>query len=157
MAAGRPITDQERAEVRRLHGEGLSRNAICRELERSPSTITKIAKELGLEFDRAQTAEATRIAQLDAKGRRAQLALDLLEDAERLRKQLWEPCTVYNFGGKDNDFNEARINEPSFRDKREIMSAIGLAVDRHTRLVTVDNDVQGLAAVDAWLSSMLGS
>ena len=140
MTSGPPITDEDRRRVAELHAAGLSRNAISREISRSMATVTKIAQELGLSFDRARTAEATRVKQIDAKARRAELAALLLEDAHRLRAQLWEPCTVYNFGGKDNTFAAAQAPEPSPRDKREIMAAVGLASERHERLVTMDAD-----------------
>lgn len=156
MGAGRPITDADRDRVRELHAQGLSRNAIAREIGRAASTVTKLADELRLDFDRTRTAEATRAKVLDAKDRRAQLALDLLADAERLRSQMWKPCKAFNFGGKDNDYNEVQLDEPTFRDKHEIARAVGALVDKHIRLTDVDTDEHGLAAVDAWLRDITG-
>ncbi|MFJ9126987.1 hypothetical protein ACIRJS_23130 [Streptomyces sp. NPDC102340] len=46
-----PVTDADCDGVRRLHGQGLSRNAIARQIGRSASTVTKIAKAEGLRFD----------------------------------------------------------------------------------------------------------
>lgn len=156
MSAGRPITDAERDRVAELHAQGLSRNAIARQLGRSQSTVSKLARELGLTFDRARTAEATQAKVVDAKARRAQLANDLLADAERMRQQLWTPTTIYNFGGKENTYNERNVEQPPFRDQRDIVHSVGLLVDRHVRLTEVDADLQGLAAVDAWLRNIVG-
>ena len=151
-----PATGTDRERVRELHAQGLTRNAIAREIGRAASTVSKIAREIGLTFDRSRTAEATRAKVADAKDRRAQLTLDLLADAERLRAQMWEPCTIHNFGGKDNTYNSHDVDEPPFRDKRDIAHTVSLLLDKHIRLTAVDSDEQGLAAVDAWLRDITG-
>lgn len=156
MAAGRPITDAERTRLAELHAQGLSRNEIARDLGRAQSTVSKLAAEAGLSFDRARTRAATEAKMLDAKARRAQLAVDLLADAERMRLQLWAPTTIYNFGGKENTYNERPVDQPPFRDQRDIVHAVGLLVDKHVRLTEVDADLQGLPAVDAWLRNIVG-
>lgn len=152
----RPISEHERARVAELHAQGKSRNAIARELKRAQSTVSDIAAGLGLTFDRARTKAATEAKILDAKARRAQLADDLLADAERMRQQLWAPTTIYNFGGKENTYNEHPVDQPPFRDQRDIVHSVGLLVDKHVRLTEVDADLQGLSAVDAWLRDLLG-
>ncbi len=148
----RPVTDEDRRLVAELHAQGLSRNAIARQIGRSGRTVTKIADELGLDFERARTRVATEARKDDARARRAALAVRLLDDAERMRQQLWEACTVYNFGGKDNTFEQALINEPSFADKHKIMSSVGIAIDRAVRLDEYDAD----PGIDA-AKSMLGA
>lgn len=50
-----------------------------------------------------------------------------------------------NFGGKDNTLNETTLDEPLFVDKKNIMSAVGIAVDRFEKLDARDND-QGVGA-----------
>jgi AraC-like DNA-binding protein len=136
----RPVTDADRRLVAELHAEGLSRNEIARRIHRSGRTVSRIADELGLSFERGEQVQAaTEARKVDARSRRARLALALLEDAERLRQQLFAACTVWNFGGKDNSFESQLIDEPSFRDKREIMSAIGIAIDRSVRLDEYDS------------------
>lgn len=149
----RPITDAERDRVAQLHAEGKSRNAIARLISRAPSTVSGIAAELHLTFDRARTAEATRAKVVDAKARRAQLANDLLDDAQRLRRQMWKPCKAFNFGGKDNSYNEVQLDEPTFADKLKIMQAAGLAADKHVRLVELDAD-QGIDDAKAMLADL---
>ncbi|MBA9003748.1 helix-turn-helix domain-containing protein [Thermomonospora cellulosilytica] len=153
MAAGRPITDHDRRRVAELHAAGKTRNEIAREINRAQSTVSKIAAELGLTFDRRRTAEATRAKQADAKARRAQLALNLLADAERMRAQLWEPATIYNFGGKDNDYNERQVDKPPPRDQRDIAHTTGILIDKHIRLIEVDAD-QGIDDGKAMLTQL---
>lgn len=140
MASGPPITDDDRRRVAELHAQGLSRNAIARETGRSQATVSKLARELGLSFRRERTAEATRVKVIDAKARRAELAALLLEDAHRLREQLWEPCTLVKIGGKDNIATEHPLARPLFEDQLKIVQASSLAAERHARLVELDAD-----------------
>lgn len=128
------IGDDDRRRVAELHAQGLSRNAIARETGRSGRTVSRIAAALGLTFERGpQVAAATEARKVDAKARRATLALDLLADAARLREQLWQPCKVYNFGGRDNTYNERELQQPTFTDKLKIVqaatTAVGKAID----------------------------
>jgi hypothetical protein len=154
--AGTPLTDAERDQIRQLHADGRGCNAIARQLGRDRSTISRAAAEMGLSFDRAQTRQATAARVDDAKHKRAVLAEQLLDDALRLREQLWKPCTVHSFGGRDNTYAEHQVAEPPFRDKRDILASVGLAVDKHARLIELDRDPEGLAAVDAWLRGITG-
>ncbi|MFD9879980.1 helix-turn-helix domain-containing protein [Streptomyces alboflavus] len=78
----KPITDRDRAAVRRLHGEGKSRNTIAREIGRSAATVSKIAVGEGLTFSGgARVAAATQARRADATARREQLADDALDGA----------------------------------------------------------------------------
>lgn len=61
-------------EVARLAAEGLSRNAIARQLGRAPSTVSRAAMHAGVEFSTEGTESATRAAAEQAAGRRAELA-----------------------------------------------------------------------------------
>lgn len=150
----RPLSDEERDQVRVLYAEGCGRNEISRRTGIHQRRVSAIAAELGLTFRRAaHTAVATEIKKEDARARRAALAISLLEDAERLRQQLFAACTAYNFGGKDNTFAQVKLSEPSFRDKNYLMGAIGLAVDRAVRLDEYDKDT-GLGDAKSMLSAL---
>lgn len=138
--AARPLTQQDRDQVRALHAEGCNRNEIARRIGRAQSTVSKLAAELGLTFDRTRTREATKAKVADAKLRRAQLASDLLDDAQRLRRQLWQPCELVKIGGKDNIATREPLNQPLFDDQLKIVQATGLAAERHARLVELDAD-----------------
>ncbi|TYK47166.1 helix-turn-helix domain-containing protein [Actinomadura decatromicini] len=137
MAARRPIDDTDRRRVAELHAQGLNRNQIAREIGRAQSTVSKIAAELGLTFDRARTAEATRAKVADAKERRADLANLALDDAHAMRARA--------------------LASDTGRDARDYAAAYGVFIDRHLRLIEADADHQGLAAVDAWLRDITGT
>ncbi|MFG2963570.1 helix-turn-helix domain-containing protein [Streptomyces sp. NPDC048288] len=157
MGSSNPVTDAERQRVRELHAAGKGRNEIANELGRSGRTISEIAKGLGLSFARAaEVRQATEIRQADLAALRAQLALDLTHDAMKLREQMWQPAKIYNFGGKDNEYNERDVPEPPADAKRTLMGAAGMAIDRSLKLAPPEQDTEGLAAVDAWLKGMMG-
>lgn len=140
-APARPITDEDRDAIRRLHAQGKGRNAIARELRRSGRTISNLAAELGLTFERGpEVAAATQARTADLAALRAQLALDLTHDAMKLREQLWAPSKVYNFGGKDNTYEEMPVTEPPADAKRALMGTAGMAIDRSLKLAPPKND-----------------
>lgn len=135
-----PVTDDDRRRVAELHAKGLSRNAIATELGRSGRTISRIAAEHDppLTFERTQTAAATAAKVADGAARRAQLQLDALAGAQKLMTQMFAPSVVYNFGGKENDYNERPVDEPPFRDKRDIATAISALAATALRLAEYD-------------------
>lgn len=139
MATPRPWTTDDDATLTRLHGEGRTLHSIHQEMGRSKGMVSRHAATLGLAWDRTRTAVATEAKVVDAKSRRATLQLLLLEDAERLRKQMWEPSLAYNFGGKDNTYAEHQLDQPAFADKLKIMQAVGIAIDRSLKLDVHDS------------------
>ncbi|MFD4264033.1 hypothetical protein ACFWR9_42125 [Streptomyces sp. NPDC058534] len=147
----RPVTEEDYNRVRELHALGMGRNAIAREIDRAQRTVSVIAAELGLVFDTSMTEDATRarVAQLAAL--RADTAVDLHLDALRLTQQMWEPATVFNFGGKDNTFAHREVAEPPAADKKALMTAAGVALEKSLKLVPPADDA---GAEDA--KSMLG-
>lgn len=138
MPRGQPVDPEVRARVLELHGQGHTRNAIAREADVSGYTVTKIVHAAGRTFDREETRAATAARRDDSRARRAQLASDLLDDAARLRAQLWQPTRHGAFGGRDNVWNEVQLEQPLFADKRSITAALGNLVRDHVRLEQVD-------------------
>lgn len=132
------LSAEKIAEIRALAAGGMSLTAIARQLKVSMSTVHKYAPPGS--FDRAAPAAAVKARQTDLAARRAQLAANLLEDAERLRAQMWQPGVVYAFGGKDNDYNEHSVAEPPAAEKRTLMQAATVAAAAHLRLVDHDVD-----------------
>lgn len=152
--AARPVTQADYDAVAELHTQGLTRNAIARTLNRSGKTVSRIAESLGLTFERGeQVKAATQARVIDAKARRAALAVALLDDAERLRQQLWKQSIAFNIGGKNNVYTEHPIPEPTFADKRNIIQAVGVAIDRAVKLDSYDAD-PGLEAAKSMLGAL---
>jgi helix-turn-helix protein len=150
------VTEEEREEMRRLHGEGRGRNEIARAIGRSLRTVSVHAADMGLSFDRAMTEEATRVRKIDLEERRVILAEALQGDAERLTEQVWQPTIVYNFGGRENVYREHPVDEPPTDAKKNLIAAAGIAIEKSMKLVPPDReDAEGLAAVDQWLRGMM--
>lgn len=140
----KPISDEKRAQVVAAVQSGRSYRDVAAEHNISLSTVAGIAKDAGVTSDRAaQTAEAAATKRATAAERRAQLQLDLLDDAARLRAQLWQPTTLHSFGGKDNTHNSIDLDEPLFIDKKNIIAAVSGAVARAIDLARLDAEQGG--------------
>lgn len=150
--AAKPITEEDRRRVRALHAAGRNRNQIAKEIGRSGSTVSKIAAELGLSFDRDAVKAATEARVADAKARRAELMHALLDDAEKLRRQLFSPTVIHSFGGKDNTYASRDVPQPLFRDQRDIMQSVSTAITASLRIDDHDTDTGTEGA-----QSMVGS
>lgn len=152
----RAITEAERARILELHGEGMSRNAIAREVGRSPGSVSNVVHAEGLSFERtAEVIQATQAKQLDNRGKRARLEELLLDDALRLREQLWEPTLVYNFGGKDNTYEEHHLDRPDFGGQQAIMRTVGVAIDKAVKIAEVDSARQDAGPVVSLLGALV--
>lgn len=150
-------TEAQRAEALALY-ETSGPTAVEKQLGIPKGTVTRWAKETGIEtVSVAHTRAGTEAASVYAKARRVELAKLLLDDAHRLREQLWKPARLVSFGGKDNTLAETMLDEPLFADKKNILGAVGIAIDRVIKLDSVDADNgQSAAAVDQWLDMMTG-
>lgn len=134
MSGPREWTPAEEAAIRDHHAAGRSLTWIARELDITKPVLSRKAAKMGLAWDRSRTVKATEAHVADARGRRALLQVRLLDDAEKLRDQLWKPTLAFNFGGKDNTYAEHQLDEPTFADKLKLMQAVGIAVDRSLKL-----------------------
>jgi hypothetical protein len=125
---------------------------------RSKAAVSRHAALLGLGWDRAQTKDATKAKKLDAEARRARLKLDLLEDAARLREQLWKPTKVFSFGGKDNTYNEHQLTQPPHVDQLKLVQATSAAINAYGRLEQLDTaaDTDDAKSMLAHLGRALG-
>jgi hypothetical protein len=154
---GNEWTDDDTLRLRELHAQGMSRNDIAREMDRSGSTISRHAAAAGLSFERGPEVEAATAAKIaDAKARRAQMMLDLLDDADKLRLQLFAATTIHSFGGKDHTYNSKHVDQPLFKDQRDIMGAVSLALNASMRLDHHDTD-GGAEGARSMVSQLFGA
>ncbi|MFC7880477.1 helix-turn-helix domain-containing protein [Streptomyces sp. NPDC057376] len=152
----RQVTDEERAEIIRLHGEGRGRNEIARMIGRAQRTVSLICAEENLVFDVTMTEEATRHRVAQLAERRAMLAEALQDDAERLTEQMWLPTKVFRIGGSSNSYTDHNVDEPPADAKKDLMASAGIAIEKSLKLVPPEReDLEGLAAVDQWLRGMM--
>ncbi|MFD4659329.1 helix-turn-helix domain-containing protein [Kitasatospora sp. NPDC058444] len=139
-----PITDQDREQVRRLHADGLSRNAIAQAIGRSSSTVSKIAGEEGLAFTGgARTAAATAARQEDLAAlrrdltarlyRRAAANLDRVEAGEYVRVEVLPT----------GDTVDVVTEHPPAQDERHHSQAIGSYLTSAARLAEIDAGTSG--------------
>lgn len=122
-------------EIARLHGEGLGRNAISRQMKIGQRQVSEAAEEMGLSFDRSRTERATRVRQADNDDRRQRLMEGQLLDALKFRDHLYKPCTIGQFGGRDNTWNEVTLDRPHFQDQLRLQQAINGATNNVLRLL----------------------
>lgn len=120
------------------------------------STVSKLAADFGLSFERSRTKNATEAKRADNAAMRAQIVERLYRRATQWLDQMDEPFLVFSFGGRDNTYNEHLLDAPPTGDIRNLMTSVGIAVQRAAELERFDADAGDKPAVDAWLDAMTG-
>lgn len=133
----RPVTDETRAEVARLHGLGIGRNEIGRIMGIAAGTVTKIAQAAGLDFDRTMTALAVEAQRIEMADERATISRMLLVQARKSLELMDAPHLLTNFN-KDGAYDERLLPEATPEARRNHVVAAGVALQHHTALVKVD-------------------
>lgn len=128
--------DHQRA--RELHALDWSCREIAKEVGVVPSTISRWAEREGLPFDRSKTAAATKAHTVDLAAARIRLAEKMHAAAEDMLDRIDDPYLVYNFGGKDNTYEERTLDTAPVEVRRNIIVTAGIAFDKLTRIVEKD-------------------
>ncbi|MBP5883164.1 helix-turn-helix domain-containing protein [Streptomyces scabiei] len=137
-----PVTDEEHAEIRRLHAQGVGRNEIARRIGRGPRTVSEYCKREGLSFDRTATAAATEAKKIDAKARRAALIDRAYTRAERIFDRL-EADVVdgYKFTSTTvNGIETERLDHVPAPEERSLATAVGQYLTQAAKLEALDSD-----------------
>lgn len=140
-----PVSQEERERIVAALRANPNAYAAAKQFGRARSTILGIAKTEGIDLDRSATKSATEARRAEAAASRARLAELILDDVHRLREQLWKPCIVYSFGGKENTYNEHELDRPDFRGQQAIMTSVGIGVDKLVALERIDSTSEGEA------------
>lgn len=132
------LTRKQKDEIARLYHEGKGRNQIALELNIGGRQVSEACEEMGLKFSTAATEKATRAREAFSAERRSLLMQKQLDDAHKLREQMWSPTTMGQFGGRDNVWSEVTLDEPTYADKLRIQQAINGAVNNVLRLMEAE-------------------
>jgi hypothetical protein len=152
-----PITTADRNRVRDLHAQGKTRNEIARAVGRAPSTVTGIARALGLSFDRTATAAATHARQLDNRARRTEIVARLYDRAEEILGRL--EAERYTFTATTVNGIESKVlDHVPAPDEKALASAMASHLGAASRLEQVDADkgAEGAKSMLGGLAVALG-
>jgi hypothetical protein len=159
-----PISDEQRDLVISMARTGQGRNQIARIVGLGAGTVTKIVTEAGLSFDRKATAAATKTRKIELAEKRSQLELDYLNDAQRLRRLLWQPYTYRELGtfadgpDKYSRFVEYVQATPTPQDQERLMRASAQAAQQSQRIAdsAADQNTDAAKSMLAGLQEALG-
>jgi hypothetical protein len=132
--------------MRECIAKGMSVAQTGKEIGRVPASVQTKAMALGLHFARSVPLEAAETRRADARDRRHAFREALQGDLEKLRSQLFSEALVYNFGGKDNTYEEAKLDQPPIADQLRLVQAISAGISTIERLEHMDAD-QGVTDV----------
>jgi hypothetical protein len=150
------IPDAKRAKVAAdIRAGQMSRNEIARKYRISPASVGNIAAEEGITdaFDRTHTIKGAHAKAADNKMRRAQLASDLLDDAQRLRKRAWEPYEVV--ASTPDGAEVVQLALPPLPDARAAYTAIGICSDKSIAIEKHDISDDGADHAKSMLGRLL--
>lgn len=151
------LSDDERQRIIDLCGQGLSCNQIAAQTGRSSDTVSRIAATIGHRFGQQNAARAREVASGYGAERRAATMAKFHQRADELLDAMEGSYLVFNFGGRDNTYEEHQLKAPPVEAKRQLMQAARdamrtvLDVDRHDN--RNDEDVD---AVSRWLRDIVG-
>ncbi|MEJ6490718.1 helix-turn-helix domain-containing protein [Leucobacter sp. USCH14] len=154
--AARPDAQQTRARVADLHAQGLSRNAIAREIGCSPSTVSKHSKLLGLSFDRTATAAAVAAQTVDLASRRAALVDRMMKLAEDTLSEI-EGGEIEQVAITQRGDVVRTTRKPDMTDRRNGVTISGIAVDKATKLLDRDSGLETATSTLDALEAAVGA
>lgn len=161
MAAKRIPDDVREAvadEMRKRHGGKPTAEEIATQFGISKRSVQKIANEYGVtsEEARAATQNATDALRKTNAQLRAEISAELLDVAREALRDMRRQAVIYNFGGKDNTYNERTVERPPTGDRRNLATIAAIALDKHKMLDAYDSASDN-TDVAAWLEWMSGA
>ncbi|MFD7413520.1 helix-turn-helix domain-containing protein [Kitasatospora purpeofusca] len=147
-----PVTDADYQRIRELHAQGLGRNEIMKATGRGASVVSRLAREMGLQFTRGgEVATATAARQADNKARRGLAVQRLYDRVERIQDRLDEDDYRYQHVTHTGLVVTVTDEYPPAADEKHLASAVTGYLNAAARLEAID---AGDGADDA--RSMLG-
>lgn len=150
-----PLDHEVVARILELHAAGRSRNQIADELGVARATVSKHVQDAGLTFDRTATEEATRARRADLLERRSRLELAYIEDAERLREELWQETTYAQVIGTGEIIRYTTVR-PTPQDQLRLTQASTIAAAASQKITDSAVDQSAAAAKSMLVNLMTG-
>jgi len=152
-----PVGRAERKRIVALLREGKSYRQIRKVIPRGNATISKIAKEEGIDFDSrncAKTAAATEARKAFSAESRAEFGVALFEKMQRTLERIEAPYDMVDFSAAHGEHYEHHLDRPDARSTDYLYKSVTsgmkaiLDIDRH------DNRVSDTSAVEMWLDAL---
>lgn len=142
------LDEAKRRNIVAMIEEGNGRNEIARAVGVAASTVSNVARQAGLTFDRQQTAVAAAAQATDAKARRQALGARMLGDLEEARLRLAKEPNARGFQAAAQGLdalaraygNIAKIDGPDTTANDEAVSMLG----------RLQIDLQAVVATSGW-------
>jgi len=132
-----PDLDQQLAD---LHAQGLSLRECCTRLGWSRGSIGTHAKALGLTWDRSQTKAATGARVADNRAIRSLIESRLYVETNEDLDRKHQPFLAFNFGGKDNTYEEHWLPCPPTADLRNLTQSATISLAHALKIAVHDSD-----------------
>ena len=158
-AAPRPARKWTRADdarLRELHGQGMALHAISREMDRSKSMVSRHSELLGLSWDRARTAAATRAVEVDNKARRVTIVNRIYDRIEHLQDRL-EAAPFMTMKRTLEGDSPTELDFVPTVDERNVADTISRYAQTATRFETIDSTAAaGVKSLIVGIAQQLG-
>lgn len=125
---GRRTSQDERQAIADALRAGRSVRDVASEFGRAISTVSGVAAENDILLDGSRTAAATARRTEDLRARLAEESHDALDDAQRIRRQLFGRWTLHNW--YQGEHFEQEVDQPTAGDLRSLAVAYGILTDK---------------------------
>lgn len=150
-----PLPPDDRERVIALIKRGVARNEIARMTGRDGSTITRLAQQAGLSFDRGRVTAPARAAKAsDLALRRLALAHKMADHLDKLIDELHKPQTIHRINTRTGATEVMKRVEPDPASKRDLAIACGILADKISHVLTTNAPQEGRVAVIALFEHM---
>ena len=156
------ISDESAERILLMARNGHGRNAIARAVGCSVGTVTNITRKHGVTFDASAVKAAAESRRAQCASIRAELELGLLEDARRLRAQVFSPYEYVELGTVKTGDHQSQewftyeAEKPLPADQLKLVQAVGIAVDKSQRIADAASDA-GVEHAKSMLAGLLES
>jgi len=154
MPRGVRLSEEERQCIIDLLATGRSCRGIARETGHAHDTVGRIARAEGHVFGRTNLARAQEARRAYGAEWRADFAKRLSAKCDDLLSDMSGSYLVFNFGGRDNVYEEHTLDAPPTEAKERLVKSIRLAMQTILDIDHHDRGDDAMAVVDEWTEAL---